>query len=163
MVSQKWTHGRTNRWTDRQTDILTYRKHRPRGPMLWKQHKLSTNSSPMPWQFYKIILLALVTSSMPGSGNASLMLFSASHALISLICFQSFFVKATPLEKSSKHSSWVRTFSNWRHLKSPCSNPNTTTPVIIWNLPFLFSWLKVLFDKKKKKYQKKYTLSTSFI
>ena len=24
------------KWTDRQTDILTYRKHWPRGPMLWK-------------------------------------------------------------------------------------------------------------------------------
>ena len=27
---------RTDGWTDTQTDILTYRKHRPRGPMLWK-------------------------------------------------------------------------------------------------------------------------------
>ena len=26
----------TNKHTDRQTDISTYRKHRPRGPMLWK-------------------------------------------------------------------------------------------------------------------------------
>ena len=26
----------TNRQTHRQTDILTYKKHRPRGPMLWK-------------------------------------------------------------------------------------------------------------------------------
>ena len=29
-------NGQTNRQTDRQTDISTYRKHRPRGPMLWK-------------------------------------------------------------------------------------------------------------------------------
>ena len=32
---------KVNRWTDRQTDtrtdISTYRKHQPRGPMLWKQ------------------------------------------------------------------------------------------------------------------------------
>ena len=27
----------TNRQTDRQTDISTYRKHRPTGPMLWKE------------------------------------------------------------------------------------------------------------------------------
>ena len=30
------THGHT----ERQTDISTYRKHRPRGPMLWKSHSL---------------------------------------------------------------------------------------------------------------------------
>ena len=30
------TDGQTDRQTDRQTDISTYRKHRPRGPMLWK-------------------------------------------------------------------------------------------------------------------------------
>ena len=30
------THGQTDGRTDRQTDISTYRKHRPRGPMLWK-------------------------------------------------------------------------------------------------------------------------------
>ena len=28
----------TNRQTDRQTDISTYRKHRPRGPMIWKAY-----------------------------------------------------------------------------------------------------------------------------
>ena len=28
------THGQTDRRTDGQTDISTYRKHRPRGPML---------------------------------------------------------------------------------------------------------------------------------
>ena len=28
---------KVNRQTDKQTDILTYRKHRPRGPMLWKR------------------------------------------------------------------------------------------------------------------------------
>ena len=40
MVPQKWTHRQTqrhtDRQTDRQTDISTYRKHWPRGPMLWK-------------------------------------------------------------------------------------------------------------------------------
>ena len=30
------TDTETDRRTDRRTDILTYRKHRPRGPMLWK-------------------------------------------------------------------------------------------------------------------------------
>jgi hypothetical protein len=30
------TNTRTNRQTDTQTDISTYRKHRPRVPMLWK-------------------------------------------------------------------------------------------------------------------------------
>ena len=30
------TNRKTDRQTDRQTDISTYRKHRPRGPMLWK-------------------------------------------------------------------------------------------------------------------------------
>ena len=35
MGLEKWTH----RQTDRRTDILTYRKHRPRGPMLWKLSK----------------------------------------------------------------------------------------------------------------------------
>ena len=33
------TDGRTEGQTDTQTDILTYRKHRPRGPMLWKSQK----------------------------------------------------------------------------------------------------------------------------
>ena len=36
MVPQKWTHTQTDRQTDRRTDISTYRKHWPRGPMLWK-------------------------------------------------------------------------------------------------------------------------------
>ena len=33
-TSKVYTH--TDGQTDRQTDISTYRKHRPRGPMLWK-------------------------------------------------------------------------------------------------------------------------------
>ena len=34
--TSKWTDTHTDRRTDGQTDISTYRKHRPRGPMLWK-------------------------------------------------------------------------------------------------------------------------------
>ena len=33
-------NGTSNRRTNRQTDISTYRKHRPRGPMLWKSVNL---------------------------------------------------------------------------------------------------------------------------
>ena len=40
---KKWTDRHTDKQTDKQTDkhmdISTYRKHRPRGPMLWKNLK----------------------------------------------------------------------------------------------------------------------------
>ena len=35
-VPPKWTDGQTHRQMDGRTDISTYRKHRPRKPMLWK-------------------------------------------------------------------------------------------------------------------------------
>ena len=38
-TSKVTTH--TDRRTDGQTDISTYRKHRPRGPMLWKEDNIT--------------------------------------------------------------------------------------------------------------------------
>ena len=35
-LKSEQTHGQTDTRTDGQTDKSTYRKHRPRGPMLWK-------------------------------------------------------------------------------------------------------------------------------
>ena len=40
---QKWTDRQTDKQTDRQTDISTYRKHWPRGPMLWKSSTYTCN------------------------------------------------------------------------------------------------------------------------
>ena len=35
-LKSEHTHGQTDGRTDTQTDISTYRKYRPRGPLLWK-------------------------------------------------------------------------------------------------------------------------------
>ena len=40
----------TDTQTDRQTDISTYRKHRPRGPMLWKQNSAHSNNKLNPYR-----------------------------------------------------------------------------------------------------------------
>ena len=53
-VPQKWTHRQKHTQTDKHMDKLTYRKQRPRGPMLWKvccpwmgrNHQRRTNLCP---------------------------------------------------------------------------------------------------------------------
>ena len=42
-LKSEHTDGQTHRRTNTQTDISTYRKHRPRGPMLWKEKQLNYN------------------------------------------------------------------------------------------------------------------------
>ena len=42
----------TDRHTDRRTDKLTYRKHRPKGPMLWK----------VTFKFISLVLLSLIVN-----------------------------------------------------------------------------------------------------
>ena len=43
--------GQTNKQTDTHTDISTYRKNRPRGPILWKQMSLPVVGSSVNWTF----------------------------------------------------------------------------------------------------------------
>ena len=53
--------------TDRQTDISTYRKHMPRGPMLWKYKKAYNLFSPqfsLPDSFCPTICLVIVISEL---------------------------------------------------------------------------------------------------
>ena len=47
------TDTQTHRPTDRQTDILNYRKHRPRGPMLWEKKNL--RGPPLVLTIYSIL------------------------------------------------------------------------------------------------------------
>ena len=57
-LKSEHTKGQTDTQTDRRTDILTYRKHRPRGPMLWKvgNHGISCMISRKLLEFFEKIL-----------------------------------------------------------------------------------------------------------
>ena len=52
----------THRRTHRQTDISTYRKHRPRGPMLWKDN---IQRFYFPWNLLKLKNQAKITQNKP--------------------------------------------------------------------------------------------------
>ena len=74
----------TDTHTDRHTDILTYRKHRPRGPMLRKYYLMSKWTSLLKNHKSKSRKLKLRENIYPQ--NKFYMLHSMSHVSLKMLC-----------------------------------------------------------------------------
>ena len=92
---KKWTDTRTHTQRDTQTDILTYKKHRPKGPMLWKVPTLSGRMPPIVFQPCSIILRYWEKSHQESRGEQYLNKSLNSEKLKEVKCLIKWFVHFT--------------------------------------------------------------------
>ena len=101
----KQTHKQTDTWTD----IFTYRKHRPRRPMLWKQYKIllslvNRGSISHAWQtqyprvtVLRLRLHFLLVICASFLGCVFTFFFDNLHVDVFFMHFHAFFLPYTPL------------------------------------------------------------------
>ena len=92
---KKWTDTRTHTQRDSKTDILTYKNHRPKGPMLWKVPKLSGRMPPIVFQPCSIILRYWEKSHQESRGEQYLNKSLNSEKLKEVKCLIKWFVHFT--------------------------------------------------------------------
>ena len=122
----RWTDGQTHRRTDTQTDISTYRKHRPRGPMLWK------------WKgqcFGNLINIHLVSSKKKLIGSPNFLLRWREH------CFHPLLIQLLSPYTKIYWIHWIEWIREafMASLRKPVdfSHPRSLMPTV-WNGPLRY-------------------------